>query len=71
MHDLCEDKEEKQSNDFAILVVNQQSTTLNDSQANEENEVLITPEEPKETKPVTFFRAWLLPGVAMVNKIER
>lgn len=49
----------------------QQSTTINDVATEEEAEVLIRSNEVKENKPITFFRAWLLPGVAMVKTIKR
>jgi hypothetical protein len=52
-----------------IIDVAQRPTTLNDGETGEETEVLIRPDESPKAKPVTFFRAWLLPGVAMVPKI--
>ncbi len=43
-------------------------TTINDEETGEETEVIVKLDAPTVNKPITFFRAWLLPGVAMVMK---
>jgi OPA family glycerol-3-phosphate transporter-like MFS transporter 3 len=50
-----------------IEAVIPQSTTINDCETGEATEVLVRPDELAKNKPVTFFRAWLLPGVAMYS----
>lgn len=44
------------------------STTVSNRETGEETEVIVAPQESKANKPITFFRAWLLPGVAMVRE---
>lgn len=43
------------------------SATVNDEIINDETEELVKVKH----KPITFFQAWLLPGVAMVTKKNR
>ena len=42
------------------------TTTINAREINQEAENLIQQTNANAVKPVTFWRAWLLPGVAMV-----
>jgi hypothetical protein len=44
------------------------SPTVNEQEAGEETELLGRTDETAN-KPITFFRAWFLPGVAMVMKL--
>ena len=43
------------------------SATVSDRETGEETEVLLRRDSAEANKPVTFFRAWLLPGVLMVR----
>jgi len=54
---------------FKIIDIIEDSTisTINDNERSEGREVLIRPDESTVNKPITFFRAWLLPGVLMYS----
>ncbi|CAF1399815.1 unnamed protein product [Rotaria magnacalcarata] len=43
------------------------TTTVNDQETSEETELVVKTQESTTNKPITFFRAWLLPGVAMYS----
>ena len=50
-----------------ILHQSTASATISDRETGEETEVLLRRDGAGAPKPVTFLRAWLLPGVAMVT----
>jgi hypothetical protein len=52
--------------DPCLDVVHQ--STISDRETGEETEVLLQRDGAVTQKPVTFLRAWLLPGVAMVRR---
>ncbi|CAF1225994.1 unnamed protein product [Rotaria sordida] len=43
------------------------TTRVNDRETGEETEIIVKTSESTATKPITFFRAWVLPGVAMYS----
>jgi hypothetical protein len=43
------------------------SAAVNDRETSETTEILPRTDETSTNKPITFLRAWLLPGVAMVK----
>ncbi|CAF3355270.1 unnamed protein product [Rotaria sp. Silwood1] len=43
------------------------TTTVNDRETGEETEIIVKPPDSTANKPITFFQAWLLPGVAMYS----
>jgi hypothetical protein len=44
------------------------TTTVNDCETGEETELIVNQNGPTTAKPITFFRAWFLPGVFMVKR---
>ena len=43
------------------------SAAVSDHETGETTEILPKTDETSTTKPITFLRAWVLPGVAMVK----